>query len=128
MHEDGLEPAGLTDPLVLLSGGLGIEADEAIGAVEAGASSLGDLTATEVQAIQNLVNKAGRPLEIVGSAARGARTAASDIDYVIPPSSLKHFEGLEGQLPGIDPSHGIIPGVGSPSMGPVIRFEPNIFP
>ena len=93
----------------------------------AAVSRLGDLTATETNTIQSIVNQAGRPLEVVGSAARGARTAASDIDYVVPPSSIKYFEGLENQLPGLD-RHGIIPGVGNPNIGPVIRFEPKVFP
>ena len=92
------------------------------------ASGLGDLTVGEVRAIQSVVNQAGRPLEVVGSAARRARTAASDIDYVVPPSSMKYFEGLERRLPGLDPNHGIIPGVGNPNIGPVIRFEPTTFP
>jgi hypothetical protein len=83
------------------------------------------LTVGEVNSIQSVVNQAGRPLEVVGSAARGARTATSDIDYVVPPSSLKYFEGLEGQLPKLDPNHGIIPGYGNPNIGPVIRFEPK---
>ncbi len=91
-------------------------------------SGLGDLTASEAKAIQQVVNRAGRPLEVVGSAARGARTAASDIDYVVPPSSLKYFEGLEQALPKIDMNHGIISGVGNPNMGPVIRFEPTAIP
>jgi hypothetical protein len=94
----------------------------------AGAGEFGDLTVEEIEAIQNVVNQAGRPLEVVGSAASGTRTALSDIDYVIPPSSLQYFEGLETQLPGLDPTHGIIPGVGNPNIGPVIRFEPNTFP
>ena len=92
----------------------------------AAAGALGDLTAAEAQAIPNVVNQAGRPIEVVGSAARGARTAGSDIDYVVPPSSLKYFDGLEGNLPGIDPSHGLIPGMGNPFIGPVIRFEPVV--
>lgn len=91
-----------------------------------GARALGDLTRAEIKAIQGVVNEAGRPLEVVGSAARGTRNAASDIDYVAPPSSLKYFEGLEGKLPSIDPSHGIVPGVGNPNIGPVIRFEPKV--
>jgi hypothetical protein len=85
---------------------------------------MGDLTRAEAKAIQGVVNEAGRPLEVVGSAARGARGAGSDIDYVVPPSSLQNFKGLEGNLPSIDPSHGIVPGVGNPNIGPVIRFEP----
>jgi hypothetical protein len=87
--------------------------------------NLGDLTPSEVQQIQSVVNQAGRPLEVVGSAARGARRATSDIDYLVPPSSLRYYEGLQGRLPGIDPEHGIVPGVGNPEIGPAIRFEPK---
>jgi hypothetical protein len=90
-----------------------------------GPGGTGDLTSAEINQIQAVVNQAGRPLEVVGSAARGARQAGSDIDYVAPPSSLEYFGGLETQLPGIDPTHGIIPGVGNPNIGPVIRFEPQ---
>jgi len=92
------------------------------------ARGMGDLTAAEAKAIQGIVNQAGRPLEVVGSAARGAREVGSDIDYVVPPSSMKYFDGLGGKLPGIDLGHGIIPGVGNPNIGPVIRFEPTTFP
>jgi hypothetical protein len=88
-------------------------------------STLGDLTASEIQRIQSVVNEAGRPLEVVGSAARGNRTIKSDIDYVVPPSSMRYYDGLQGKLPGVDPKHGIIPGVGNPGMGPAIRFEPK---
>ena len=88
-------------------------------------SGLGDLTRGEVNQIQKVVNQAGRPMEVVGSAARGARGPTSDIDYVVPPGSLRYYEGLENQLPRIDPEHGIIPGMGNPHQGPVIRFEPQ---
>jgi RHS repeat-associated protein len=87
--------------------------------------ALGDLTAKEIAQIQAVVNRAGRPLEVVGSAARGARTATSDIDYVVAPSSLRYFEGLERNLPRIDLEHGLIPGAGNPNIGPIIRFEPR---
>ena len=66
-----------------------------------------------------------RPLEVVGSAARGNRNATSDIDYVVPPSSMRYYEGLQEKLPGVDPKHGIIPGAGNANMGPVVRFEPK---
>ncbi|HEX2581553.1 MAG TPA: RHS repeat-associated core domain-containing protein [Dongiaceae bacterium] len=89
-----------------------------------GASGLGDLTVGEVRTIQSVVNQAGRPIEVVGSAARAARTITSDIDYVVSPSSLRYFEGLEGRLPGID-RHGLIPGYGDPNIGPAIRFIPR---
>jgi hypothetical protein len=91
-------------------------------------SGLGDLTQAEVDAIQATVNRAGRPLEVVGSTARGGRGPGSDIDYLVPPGSLPHYQGLEGHLPGIDPAHGIVPGVHNPHMGPAIRFEPNAPP
>ncbi|MFC4762436.1 RHS repeat-associated core domain-containing protein [Dyella koreensis] len=101
------------------------------------ASGLGDLTNAEVDAIQGVVNKAGRPLEIVGSAARGSRRGVgtnfpigkgagtrSDIDYIAPPGSLPYYEGLQGGLPSIDPATGMIPGLANPNIGPSIRFEP----
>jgi RHS repeat-associated protein len=106
----------------------GAVSDEAVASTSTVARIFGDLTAAETEAIQKVVNRAGRPLEVVGSAARGARTAASDIDYVVPPSSLRYFEGLESELPGLDPIHGIIPGVGNPNIGPILRFEPEVFP
>lgn len=43
-------------------------------------TGLGDLTPSEVNAIQKAVDEAETPLTVVGSAARGERTAASDID------------------------------------------------
>ncbi len=102
------------------------------------AKGAGDLTRAEVRQIQGVVNEAGRPLEVIGSAATGTRRNVgtnlplgkgpgkrSDIDYVVPPSSLQHFEGLQGKLPSIDPKTGIIPGVGNPNIGPSIRFEPK---
>src|SRR5262245_21397982 len=88
-------------------------------------AGLGDLTIDEVNQIQAAVDRAGRPLEVVGSAARGARSAGSDIDYIVPPGHLPYFQGLENKLPGLNPRHGIVPGVGNPNIGPVIRFEPR---
>ena len=38
-----------------------------------GAGGLGDLTPAEIRQIQGVVDRAGRPLEVVGSAARGHR-------------------------------------------------------
>lgn len=102
------------------------------------AKRFGDLTISEIRQIQLVVNEAGRPLEVVGSAATGSRRGVgtnlplgkgqgtrSDIDYVVPPSSLPHFEGLQGKLPSIDPNTGIIPGVSNPNIGSSIRFEPK---
>ena len=68
----------------------------------------------------------------MGSAARGSRNGVgldipfqkgikSDIDYLAHPSSIPYFDGVN--LPGIDKG-GIIPGLGNPYQGPLIRFEP----
>jgi RHS repeat-associated protein len=118
--------AGLS-VVALLEGGLPVVAEMRT-ALVAGrsartAASLGDLTVGEVRQIQTVVNEAGRPLEVVGSAARGARRGVgtdlplgkgpgtrSDIDFVAPPSSHQNFKGLEGGLPSLDPKTGIIPG------------------
>ena len=103
--------------------------------------SLGDLTKAEVNQIQGVVDRAGRPLEVVGSAATGTRRGVgtnlpvgkgpgtrSDIDVLVPPSSRGHFEGLENGLPSLDPKSGIIPGTHNPHIGPAIRFEPGAAP
>jgi RHS repeat-associated protein len=100
----------------------------AAASADAVASGLGDLSAGEVKAIQQVVNRAGRPLNVVGSAARGARQAGSDIDYITGPSSIDYFKGLEKDLPSLDPQHGIIPGTPNPYLGPSIRFEPGAAP
>jgi hypothetical protein len=57
----------------------------------------GDLTSDEVRQIQSVVNEAGRPLEVVGSAAKGSRAARSDIDYVVPPSSMQYYQQLQNR-------------------------------
>ena len=92
------------------------------------ASELGDLTVGEINQIQNVVDQAGRPLDVVGSAARAARTAASDIDYTTANANYENFGDLESQLPGIDPEHGILRGYADPNIGPSIRFEPGVPP
>ena len=109
----------------LLAAGVGILPFAAEGAAEL--SGLGDLTTAEAEQIQAVVNQAGRPLNVVGSAASGTRTALSDIDYVVSPGSMSYFEGLESQLPGLD-VHGIIPGAPNPFIGPSIPFYPSTFP
>jgi len=104
------------------------------------ASGLGDLTNGEVAQIQGVVDEAGRPLEVAGSAARGARRGVgsdlpigkgpgtqSDIDYLIPPGSTSYYRGLEGGLPEMD-AGGPIPGTHNPFIGPSIRFEPGASP
>ena len=104
-------------------------------------SGLGDLTLPEVQQIQAVVDEAGRPLEVVGSAARGERRGIgtdlpigkgdegrSDIDYLIPHGSAYHYEGLYESLPSIDPKGGPMFGVHNPFIGPAIRFEPGAAP
>jgi len=103
------------------------------------ASDLGDLTDEEADQIQEIVNAAGRPLEVIGSAARGERRNAgtnlplgkdknerSDIDYIIPYSSKEYYleNGLYELLPDIDPEKGPNFGTHNPFIGPAIRFEP----
>lgn len=108
-----------------------------MGASRAGNPGSG-LTFAEVRQIQSIVNQAGRPLDVVGSAATGTRRGVgtnlpigkgpgtrSDIDYVTGPSSLPYFDGLQGKLPSLDPKTGIIPGCPNPNIGPSIRFEPQ---
>lgn len=107
----------------------------------AAASGLGDLTVDEVEAIQSVVDRAQRPLDVVGSAARGARRGVgtklpvgkgpgtrSDIDYLAPPYGIQYFDGFQELLPSIDPAGGISPGVANPYIGPSIRFEPGAVP
>jgi hypothetical protein len=89
-------------------------------------SGLGDLTRGEVNQIQNVVDQAGRPLYVVGSAARGARGPGSDIDYVTSPGNLQYIQPFQNQLPGIDPKTGVFPGVPNPNIGPSIPFFPRV--
>jgi len=109
----------------------------AMGVMQGVAGSFGDLTPEEIGQIQELTNKAGRPIYVGGSAARGVRRGIgtdwpigkgpgtrSDIDYIIPPSSAAYWAPYRNQLPGMDP-HGPIFGVPNPYVGPVIRFEPH---
>jgi RHS repeat-associated protein len=84
----------------------------------------GDLTEEERAQIQDVVNRAGRPLEVVGSAARGERSLGSDIDYTTPAANYPNLQPYEHELPGID-THGILGGPGDPEEGPSIRFEPE---
>jgi len=87
-------------------------------------SGKGDLTVAEAQKIQAIANRAGRPIHVVGSAAKGARGPGSDIDYIVTPSNSAYFDaGLAKQLPGID-SHGILFGHPNTFQGPVITFSP----
>ena len=89
------------------------------------AEDTGDLTAVERQQIQDVVDEAGRPIEVVGSAARGTRGPGSDIDYTAPNSSHPYLQPHAGDLPGLDPEHGILHGGSDPFQGPSIRFEPG---
>jgi len=101
-------------------------------------SGLGDLTKSEVSQIQDVVDEAGRPLEVVGSAAKAERRnpgsdlpvgkgpgTKSDIDYTTANANRDNFNGLEGNLPSPDPETPILRGSGDASQGPVIRFEPG---
>jgi hypothetical protein len=101
-------------------------------------SGYGDLTRGETNQIQDVVNAAERPLDVVGSAAAGARRnpgsdlpmgkgpgTKSDIDYVASPSSLKEISPYQDKLPSLDPQTGVNPGSGNAYQGPVVRFRPN---
>jgi len=87
----------------------------------------GDLTEQEIGQIQAAVDQAERPLTVVGSAARGTRHEGSDIDYLASPSSYDNFQGLEGDLPNLDPDHGVLSGFPIPDQ-PAIPFEPTSDP
>ncbi|MGO9919697.1 MAG: hypothetical protein ACLQIB_34015 [Isosphaeraceae bacterium] len=105
-------------------------------------ATLGDLTPQEVQEIQSVVDEAGRPLEVVGSAARGTRrgvgtdlpvgknvgTTRSDIDYLVSSGSAPYYRSIQGKLPSLDPKGGMVPGTHNPYQGPGIRFEPHAPP
>jgi RHS repeat-associated protein len=86
----------------------------------AAATGLGDLTAQEVAQIQKVVDESGRPIEVVGSAAKGTRRGVgsdlpmgkgpgtqSDIDYIAPPSYHPYLQPLQDQLPGLAPAVGL---------------------
>ena len=101
----------------------------------------GDLTDDEVRAIQEVVDEAQRPLEVVGSAARGQRRnidselpigkgpgTRSDTDYTTAGSSIDEFRGLEPKLPNANPQNPILRGTTDPQQGPGIRFEPGQTP
>jgi hypothetical protein len=100
---------------------LGANATEATDAA-AGASRFGDLSEQEIQQIQSVVDKAGRPLDVVGSAARAERRAGSDIDYTS--AWADYFNDHVDELPGMT-DHGMLQGGPDPSLGPSIRFEPT---
>lgn len=87
---------------------------------------LGDLTPAEISKIQAVVNQAGRPIDVVGSAARGVRITGSDIDYTTAPAWRQYFD--PARLPGLDPKTGILRGGPNPFEGPSIRFEPGVPP
>lgn len=101
---------------------------------------LGDLTNAEVRSIQSVVDRGQRPLDVVGSAARGTRRGVgtnlpigkgpgtrSDIDYTIHSRYLDDgsFTGLS--LPSLAPG-GALRGPWNPFEGPSIRFEPGVPP
>ena len=90
--------------------------------------NLGDLSPDEILQIQSLTEHVGRPIWVVGSAARGERNPTSDIDYLTGPSSLPYWQPVQNELPGIDPEHGIVPGTHNPHQGGAIRFEPGEVP
>ena len=74
----------------------------------------------------SVVNEAGRTLEVVASVAKGTRRGVganlpigkgpgtkSDIDYMVPHSSMDYFKGLQHKLQGLGTKPamgGVIPG------------------
>jgi len=72
-------------------------------AADTTARGFGDLTTTEIQTIQQAVDRTGQSVTVVGSAANGTRTAASDIDYLFQmpefPSSMNDADAILPQLP-----------------------------
>ena len=95
------------------------------------------VTAEEVAQIKSVVDRAGRPLWVVGSAARGTRRGVgtnlpvgkgpgtrSDIDYTTANSSVEYFEEVAAELPSLGEA-GLLRG--SPD-GKAIRFEPGSRP
>ncbi len=104
-------------------------------------NKLGDLTPSEINQIQNVVEEAGRPLTVVGSAAEARRRGVgtnlpigkgdgtrSDIDFLVSPSSLNYYDNLQNKLPSLDPKSGIILGLHNPFIGPGIIFSPGSTP
>lgn len=106
--------------------------------------TLGDLTPSEVTAIQNGANTLNGPIYVTGSAANGARRGVgtdlplaefgqpqtgtrSDIDYAVHPSLDQAANRLD--LPDADPSFGVR-GVDYLNLdrGPVLVFDPNFPP
>src|SRR5215472_12535993 len=98
---------------------------------------LGDLTPEEVAQIQSVVDRAWRPLNVVGSAVRGTRRGVgtslpigkgpgtrSDIDYTTANSSIEYFEEVAQELPSLG-AHGLLRGAPESRS---IRFEPNTSP
>lgn len=127
--EEGAVPDPIGDSILTGLGGLIIKLGRTTGSAivccfkARARSGLGDLTNAEVAQIQKVVDAAGRPLNVVGSAARGARTAASDIDYTTANSSYDYFKVLQNDLPCIGKGgHTMLRGA---PEGPSIRFEPG---
>jgi RHS repeat-associated protein len=90
---------------------------------------LGDLTPIEVKVIQSIVDKAGIPLKVGGSAASATRSLGSDIDYIAAPEDIPKWDQVAPQLPGIDLSHGILPeSPYGPNWGTGIEFKPGVPP
>ena len=101
--------------MIIASEGAG-RAFGTVGKLGNASGKLGDLTKAEVKAIQNVVDEAGRPIEVAGSAAQGTRRGVgtnlpigkgngtkSDIDYLVAPSAMPYYQGLETKLPLLDP-------------------------
>jgi RHS repeat-associated protein len=95
-----------------------------------GGASLENLSASEIQRIQNAANRSGQEINLVGSRAGGTAGSSSDWDYVID-ANAKTRNSLSRSLPGAgDTVEGIRPNIDVfkgqvDETRPFIRFFPE---
>lgn len=58
------------------------------------------ITAAEAQRIQNAANRLGKPINVVGSRAKGTAGVNSDWDYVVTGANRSDFNKIKNSLPG----------------------------